>query len=145
MSAVPDIQEELDRKTLDAIQSLLHQESTGRITKAQLNTAIIAVFQCVSGLIDGEIMEMITQISAGVKNVNEVQRAAFVNGDTKRTIALEHVIGSSDVTVRISDWNVNGFTTKRKNFDSARDPVSAAARCFKDFTSGFEDKGYQRI
>ena len=56
----PTIAEELHRKTLSAIATLLAKRETGAITEWEYYIAIQALFEAVSGLVPQDVFELLS-------------------------------------------------------------------------------------
>lgn len=58
MTEPPTLKEELDRKTMLALESLFNDLNEGRITHAQYGRAMTALWESVAGLVSKDIMDM---------------------------------------------------------------------------------------
>lgn len=58
---LPTLQEELDRKVHETLTWLIHGLEIGRITKTEFSTSIDALFMAVSGLVENDFIQIITE------------------------------------------------------------------------------------
>lgn len=75
--APPTIREELSRKSLEALESLLIGRSKGTLTEAQFATGINVLWDTVAGLVDKDFIEIISTIKAN-KNDDSFRRRTFM-------------------------------------------------------------------
>lgn len=83
MNDMPTIREELDRKSYETIEWLATSLKRGKLTEQQFAVGIESVFMTVSGLVDEQVIEVITEASRVASNVS---------GDLKRNFVLENVV-----------------------------------------------------
>lgn len=57
--SVPSIKEELERKTLEAIESLVVRHRNGDLSDKEFSTGLATAYDCVAGLVDKSITEFI--------------------------------------------------------------------------------------
>jgi len=58
---VPEIKEELERKTFAELENLISKRELGRITNAEYVASIGTLFSICSGLVDGDFFNVITE------------------------------------------------------------------------------------
>lgn len=63
MADLPTLREELDRKVFATLEHLFHQVKTKRITVEQFSFGIDTLFMAVSGLVDDDFIQIITEAS----------------------------------------------------------------------------------
>lgn len=61
-TALPSIRDELERKAFEHIETLAIQLEHGKITQAQFDTGIRAIWACVSGLVDRWLIDTISEV-----------------------------------------------------------------------------------
>ena len=61
MADLPTLREELDRKVFATLEHLFHQMKTERITMEQFSFGIDTLFMAVSGLVDKDFINIITE------------------------------------------------------------------------------------
>lgn len=110
MSALPTLQEELDRKVFDTLEWIAHAQASGRISDAQASTAVDVVFRTTSGLVkdDGQFIAIITHMSDMYKGAPRLTRI-FVNND--RVAKVEWEIGTSVIETTVY---MHGVATSSK-------------------------------
>lgn len=135
MSAVPVLQDELNRKSAETLHWLLHSLLAGRITEAQCSTGLDALFACVSGLTDKNFIELLTEAALHCKTV-EQQRRVFISGD--RTTAVTWQAGSD--TVRVSTFQAGvQVRTVDKECGTAQDAKAYFEKCGKLVEVGYTE------
>ena len=82
MSALPSLQDELNRKAFQTMEWLTNAFDKAKISDAQFGTGIDALFMATSGLVDGEILTLVTQASTLASPVPEPVRRHFILGGT---------------------------------------------------------------
>lgn len=80
MGELPTIKEELDRKSLDAIERLILKHRSGEISDEAYSVALDVLFQTVSGLVSEDFIQMITL--AGDEIIKEPVKSTGTHGDT---------------------------------------------------------------
>jgi hypothetical protein len=97
--APPTVRQEVNRKTWDALGSLLEQLQAGAITDAQFKIATDALWTTVSGLVDKDLMETFSQIQDSRRGTADwTVKRLFGKGDT--VVALTWPVGSKSVALR---------------------------------------------
>lgn len=130
MSVVPDLREELNRKSLDTCEWLLKSLQAAKITKEQFSVGIDALFMATSGLTDDDIIEMITNADALVKDLRNVVKAHFCKNSHIFTMILP--VGECDLHIqKREDGNI--YSEETKTFSSPAAALDAlekmSARC----------------
>jgi len=135
---VPTTQEELSRKTLETIEELLLWRSQERITDGQLGIAINAVFKSVSGLIDKDVFEIISQIVVDhPKHDREI--AVFQKG--RGSLVLVRYVNQG----RLMAWDCLLGKTSAKSFEDEALPDKRAKQAFDAAIQHCRDKGYREL
>lgn len=97
MSALPSVQDELNRKAFQTMEWLTNAFDKAKISDAQLSTGIDALFMATSGLVDGEILALVTQASTLASSAPEQVRRHFIMAGT--IISLTWRVDDSMVTI----------------------------------------------
>lgn len=129
---LPSLRDELDRKTLEALDWIVRGVEAGQLTQESARTAAAAVFQAVSGLLSPEIADAFNQVLAGLgpREKDAVLRRVFYDDD--RMAVVSWVVGSGVVKVAMK----LPHTTSLKDF-TYDDPADAKAR-FESLCETFE-------
>lgn len=96
MNDLPTPAEELARKAIGALSDLVHASNEGRITDNELHTAVNAIYDTVSGLIDRETLDVI-YAARGATPRPFVERFVFVKAG--KTVILERPLGKAEILV----------------------------------------------
>lgn len=135
-NGVPNLKDELNRKTFDAIEWLFDSVRLGKMSQQQFSTGVDAVFMAVNGLIGDEILEIVQAADEVAGRKPAVKRRAFVKQGTTVVVAWE--IGASE-------WRytaVGAIARKTKTLDAAA-PLAAClsmtALCDKLLLEGWEE------
>lgn len=72
MNAVPTVQEELNRKTMAAIEKLEFDRQIGKCTEAEYAYALSVLWEAVAGLVDKDFFEITAVMAQSLKGVYEV-------------------------------------------------------------------------
>jgi hypothetical protein len=101
MSAVPDLREELDRKSMETIEFLYTGLDNGKLTLPQFSTGLDTLFMAVAGLVDKEIVDFVSNGSLIVANAPDqfCAKRAFLN--PVQTVALCRKLGGDTFTVDV--------------------------------------------
>jgi len=114
---IPNVTDELNRKTLETIQNLLALRQAGRIDDTNLMIGIRAVWDCSAGLVSNDLSLLMSGILEPAI-AGTVERQVWVGKG--KLIAVEHNRWEQSVTVRPL---VGGKGDTRKEFDSATNPI----------------------
>jgi len=95
---VPNLQDEINRKTNEAIVNLFTRYKNKVISSSQLHTGLIAIWETASGLADWDIMNMVSQAQDHVE-MDDMKRRVFIN-DRGEIVMLEKLTGSDHYTLK---------------------------------------------
>lgn len=98
MSAVPELKDEINRKALESIQYLITSVHAGRITPHQFSTGIDALWMAVAGLINEDIIDLITAAGDEAPKDQEIKKRVFIKA--RETIVVDRVVGDDKLYVR---------------------------------------------
>ena len=137
MSALPSLQDELNRKAFQTMEWLSNASDKAKISEAQFSTGVDALFMATSGLVDAGILALVSQASqiAG-KGSAEVKRH-FIKGDT--IVTLCWVWDDAQVTVTKRQ---NG--ARQKQQVSADSPAQARGR-FNTMAQALLARGFEEL
>jgi hypothetical protein len=79
MSDIPNPREELERKTVEALDGLAHKLSQRRITTAEFGAAGKLLWQVTAGLVDGSISDLCSAVAEQAKQTR--MRQVFAGAD----------------------------------------------------------------
>lgn len=135
--ALPTLRDELDRKVFETIEYLVGAVHKGRMTQAQVSASLDALFMAVSGLVDNDFINIITEAQNVAGGDKSVVKRHFVQPDNNIIQSVSWVPGTDKFVTcqRKNGYAVGGAV---KEFDS----VEKAARAFARLGDGFEAKGW---
>ena len=135
--ALPTLRDELDRKVFETIEYLVGAVHKGRMTQAQVSASLDALFMAVSGLVDNDFINIITEAQNVAGGDKSVVKRHFVLPDRSLIQTVAWIPGTEKFTTcqRENGYAVAGAV---KEFDS----VEKAARAFARLGDGFEAKGW---
>lgn len=136
-TALPTLKDELDRKTFETIEYLVGAERKGRMTKAQVSASLDTLFMAVSGLVDNDFIDIMTEAQKVVTGDKSVVKRHFVLPDRAIIQTIAWVPGTDKFTTCQREFgHATGGAVKE--FDS----VEKAGRAFAKLGEGFEAKGW---
>jgi hypothetical protein len=144
MSDWPTLKEELDRKTLDALEWLDGAHERGEIDDHALGAGAHAIFTAVMGLVDKDISEIVTQLSAKAPRKPPVLQKIFANS---KGLVVKVVMRARSERVTLMKGSMKGLTadkdwrSQNKTFDDHMD----AREWFKELDKKLQANGYVRI
>ncbi len=138
------MKEELDRKTVETLESILVRLDQGRITMPEARQAVDAMWRTVSGLISDDVMEMIDAFKADT-NKAFVERRVFVL-EGKDIAILERAVGTGIGRVRMNMREPGVFATdKMIRLEDEINPSMAARQKLDAFVVALKKKGYTEL
>lgn len=94
-----NLQDELDRKTLDALATLVSEVESGAISRSEADFALRILFQSVSGLVSNEAFDLMSKASAELSRHERFSlRRVFLKG--REVVVLEYQYGEACVTLK---------------------------------------------
>lgn len=135
--ALPTLKDELDRKVFETIEYLVGAVHKGRMTKAQVSASLDTLFMAISGLVDNDFINIITEAQGVVGNDKSVVKRHFALPGRDITQTISWIPGTEKLTTCQCE---GGYATGGavKEFDS----VAKAAQAFYRIGEGFEKKGW---
>jgi hypothetical protein len=136
-SVIPTLREELDRKVFETIEYLIAGVKKGRMTKDQASASLDTLFMAVSGLVDNDFINIITEAQNFVGGGQSVVKKHFYNPADGEILTLSWSPGQSKITTcRRTEGLATGGSIK--DYDSVAD----AADIFNGCSPNFERKGW---
>lgn len=140
---LPTVEEELDRKAIETLEQLLLRRQQGKITEAQFDVGLDALFSVAAGLVRDDFAELISLAGNEIDRNDSsfIQRRVFVKGGS--ILYINSNLDSE--TVIVKRCVAEGWTTVVKRFDDK--PIAAVAiKQYVDFVAkGMIGKGYEEI
>lgn len=135
----PSMREELTRKTLEAVEWITAQADSKRLDKPALGAATHAVWVAVSGLVDRDIHEILSELSTQHKSRPSLDLHVFVKGDVFTKLARR---GAKLHVLRGKIGNTpDKHKSKATDYDTVTDAFRAQARA----GLALRDKGFSKI
>jgi hypothetical protein len=139
------LSEELNRKTLEAIEWLVSRFEQGQLLESQLLTGLDTVFMTVSGLVDFEVIRVLTETAQRGRNAKVTARARriFVRArpDDACVLALTWAAGSDQIVCSRVSLRSMEVADTRANCANAAD----AKRKLGLLVARLEAGGYREI
>lgn len=136
LPAIPTLQEELNRKAFRSVDWLFTSLDNGKLTPEQFSAGIDALFMAVSGLVDEDVVDLITAADKMAKK--GIFKRIFVQG--ANTIVLSCVAGASSFVIA-SYHEGRSYSERIKECDSSR----KAMEMFETYARGLAAKGYMEL
>lgn len=138
--ALPTLKDELDRKVFETIEYLVSAVHKGRMTQAQVSASLDTLFMAVSGLVDNDFINIITEAQNVAGSDKSVVKRHFVLPDRDIIQTISWIPGTSTLTTcqREGGMATGGAV---KEFDS----VAKAAQAFYRIGESFEKKGWVEL
>ena len=135
--AIPELREELDRKVMATLEWLITGYAKGRLTEHQVSTGMDALFMAVSGLVDNDFIQIITEAQNECATASPVLKRHFHATSSDETLTFCWSPGADKVS-RIQRICGQVASSKTTEYDSAED----AARVFRTVHTVMEKKGW---
>lgn len=117
---MPEIKDELERKTLAELENLINKRELGRITNAEYLASVGSIFAICSGLVDGGFFELITAAGQEFDADYSFSRTRIFAMDEKLTV-ISRTKTKDDFCVSIlstAHFNEKVLTGKRDETDT---------------------------
>lgn len=135
-NGVPNLKDELNRKTFDTIEWLFDSVRGGKLSHQQFSTGVDAVFMAVNGLVGDSILEIVTAADEIAGKKPAVERRAFARQGTVVVVSWE--VGAYEYTYKA----IGAVARKVKTVECAA-PLAAcigmSSLCNKLLTDGWEE------
>lgn len=144
MSDVPTIREELDRKTLEALEWIIKREHLGEISRAQAYESIRTIWYLIAGLTSDDVTETVSLAERELWQEPVEMRAYTKEGvdvvlveRNLHKLVLRVIRQKSGLGPNKQPFEA---TRKEKNFDTPPDLLQA----YNKFCDELEEMGYRR-
>ena len=138
MNAVPNLQDELDRKTLETVSWLVSSFAIGNISVSQFSTGLDAVFMATGGLVNDGLFRTITEVSEEIPDslINKEEAHFIKDGNV---ISLTWSYGDDFYTMRA----IRGNNESKKNVqaDTPKDAAIGMQKAVTNLING----GYRKL
>lgn len=134
---VPDLQDELDRKVYETLETLYGRFETGQITSNEFHTGLESLYGCVSGLLrdDKGFNELVVKLQKQVKKgTSVVTKVLQKDGEV---IVVSWGVG----TDRVSYVNTNKNEQKVREFSDEK----TAKKAFIQLAKFLRSKDYEWV
>lgn len=141
--SLPSQEEELERKSLDALENLLLRERHGKITSAQLEVGLETLFTAVSGMVSEDLVELITRASEEIREHYDQSfwRARYFVNDEGDIIRFKWRIGFTTWFFYVHSKNVE----KVRKFGDSMFPEKSVLADMEKVATGLLKRGYKEI
>lgn len=109
-SNAPTVKDELERKTGDALDWLISRYKQGQMSAEACSAAADAIFMAVSGLVGGQLMEVVTAMGSWLPS-NKKEKLARIFSKDGRLLMVTWKTGETHLTF----FNPDGAISKRDN------------------------------
>ena len=97
---LPEIKDELERKTVAEIDNLIRRRESGKITNAEYLASINSIFAICSGLVTRELIDIISEASAEIVNdFSFLRTRVFEKDDRISVISRKRSDGGFNVKI----------------------------------------------
>lgn len=145
-----DIAEELNRKSLEALQQVMVDHGCGAISGAQARVALATLFNTVSGLAGSDVFQLISEASEQLRrdaSAECVRKELFVD-EYGGVVQLEYHYGQGELLVKTRQagerrqcWT----NVRRMTFESEVLPFEAAKVRMDEYAASLLRRGYERL
>lgn len=148
-----NLSDELERKTLEALSSLLEDFEQGIVSPSQAACGLRALFTATSGLVSKDIFEMMSTASAQInaRTHEDVRRRVFANAKQRTLVVIEYCYGNKGVTFKrcVYPTSANDVGRWEKNetasFADQTNPYEAAHERFEGYARVLQRHGFQEL
>jgi hypothetical protein len=140
IEAHPSIKDELQRKAFEQLERLALQLDRGEISAAQFDTGVMSVWHCVSGLVDKNLIDTISEIKDHKgSGYDFLDSRAFVRGND--TVFVYRKRGGGTVVVKAEATELADQVLDHRDEIS---PSLAAKNKQDQLTQGLINRGWKR-
>lgn len=143
MSDVPTLQDELNRKTLEAIEKLALDRDSGRITEAQYAYGVDIVWTTTAGLVDKDLMLMMELAQVKQPGPSFMTREFYMGGKGH----LAKITNTHKGLVVLDLSLYDGTHSSRKIYDMREEPnpSKAGKAKFQELGDNLVAKGFNQL
>lgn len=141
---IPDIQNELNRKVGETLQNLLSQNGSEIIDDEQLFRSIKVLWDAVAGLVDSELMDLMTTLLSNQEGVGKESVQVYANPKGLIGVTLYRRI---DNTASLEVKHLLNGKANRSDFgnEPGASGVSKAVNQMLKISEKFQQDGYRRL
>lgn len=136
-SGVPNLRDELNRKSFDTVEWLIDSARAGKLSEAQFSTGVDAVFMCVNGLVDDQMLEIVTAATDLCGKGPVVEKRIFTRGAD--ALVVQWQVGESSLR-----WDSFGGAGRRPGQIECDTPAQARVK-FKALCDRLLQSGYTEL
>lgn len=137
---MPTLQEELDRKTLDAIERLIADYDNGTIAHRELRLATRTLFDAVSGLVNPGIIHLISEIDKLPAEGRASVVRRFAKGD--KLAVIERSLSRPTISLTTVDIVPGTYHLAQKSFSDEVGAFRASHDHFEQTCAKLIGKGF---
>jgi len=141
---MPSLQEELNRKSLDAIQRIIEDYDDGMITALELKTATRALFDAVAGLVDRGIIDIMSEVAKLRIEGKPVVVRRFVH-ENKLAVIERSLLDPSVVSTAYETNPGAHFSHRERSFNDELHPHRHAQDYFNGVCDKLIEKGFEEV
>lgn len=143
MNEVPTLQEEVERKALEALEMVAIDRDTGKITEAQYSYALTVLWASCAGIAGSGFMTIMEVAGQGKKDGSQYTRR-FMRSE-KGDIAK--ITNFHDGVIRLELSLRDGLHKSEKDYDCTQElnPCGAAKEKFLNLIDNLVIKGFEEI
>lgn len=141
---MPTLQEELDRKALNALEGLLQRYDDGLLTQRDLRLATWTLFETVSGLVDHGIIDLISKVANLPSDIEPVVVRQLVHGN--KLVLINRSLVDASVTMTGYETSPAGqFAHKQRSFAGEMHPNQLAMQYENGVVEKLVAKGFEEV
>jgi len=141
---IPTLQEELNRKSLDTLEQLLHRYDDGTLSQRELKAATWALFEAIAGLVDHGIIDIISEVAKLPSEGEPVVVRQLVHGN--RLVLINRSLVNASVTLTGYETSPAGqFSHKQRNFAGEMHAFQLAQQYEVGIVERLVAKGFEEV
>lgn len=145
LNEIPDIKEELERKTFQTLETLISNHENGKITTIEYRASINTLFSVCSGLVDGGFFELISAASEEIKKDFSLARTrVFKKQDSDKVKVITRIKNKGEFIVAVYNCTLDGKKILRGVCDHT-DTNEETEEKVKMLTNSLKASGYAEI
>jgi len=140
----PTLAEEIERKTLETLESLVSRQRGGRITQVEYYAGIESLWGVAAGLVSSEVTHMIASMLDHAKQpVVETRLFIRANGNMAK---IQHDFSTPKIVVKSDCSYISGWKSVReKTFENEVNPQLSAKQYFEKVVAAMSANGYVEV
>lgn len=125
---LPELKDELTRKTFEELENLIQRRESGKITNLEYRASINTLFAICSGLVDGDFFEMISEAAKETVEDHSFYERRLFQKDDKMAI-VSRPVKTESFTLLVFNCNIaneKGFIGESKDdIDEKMETISS--------------------